>query len=803
MCSRRSLAISQELTYNGVNPGPSFDVHGTVDLGNAYIWEPNIPIGPFTLISNDGSDAVTGHFKSNTKGTDLPEGTTWSTLGKNFKITYMGGDGNDVVLCNVGDGSTAYWMGAMNNRLTVAGNWSLGAIPSSVTATFPPGAAGVVVNDGASLTLGGMKVQGPYSFGGNALVLGGGGIVADTCCTPVMVNLPLVAGAAMSIAANGQPIVLNGNIDTGTYLLTLDGTSRIDVNGRVTNEGTMLAKGSNVVVSSPSVGANTQVTGTMELAGLVQRLDTMAASTLYGVGTSGQTSVRGHVSPGASSATAVGTLHTGDLTLGAESTYDADLTPTTADRLAVAGMVVLGGGTLHLRPQSTPPVLGTAFTIIDNDGADPVSGTFGGLSEGTLFTAGAASYRMSYHGGDGNDVVITAAVEEPPNPPSLATLGIRDAVTGEGAGSTTVDVAILLSARLSSPVKVNVRTRDGSARAGLDYVADAEVVTIPAGALETSVRFTILGDRQYESDEAFLVELSAPEGATLARTEATVLIHDDDVAPRALRSLEYATPGGVSLMLDVLTPATGSGPFPLIVSLNADDRWTPIAGEAPADRELSRGYAVAHVLFRTPAQAKFPAQIADVKTAIRWLRANAVMLNIDPNRLAVWGVATGGHLAALIGTSADVSTLDDLTLGNAAMSSRVRAVVDFYGQTNLSNLTGGCTFHDGADSPETLLLGCRVSACPSIAALASPTSYATRDDAALLALHGEDDCTILPTQSDELVAALATNGVAATTEKLTGVGHGGVAFEQEAVGVRIDAFLDGKIGKVKGRAASH
>jgi dienelactone hydrolase len=799
-----SLAISQELTYNGTYPTPTIDVHGTVDLANAYLWEPSIPIGPFTLIYNDGSDPVTGHLKSQRRGDDLPEGTTW-TAGEHFKITYQGGDGNDVVIFNLGDGSTPYWLGTTSNRLTVASNWSLGAVPSSVTATFPPGAAGAVMNDGAGLTLGGMKVQGTYSFGGNTLVLGGGGIVAETCCTPLTVNLPLVAGAPMTVAANGQPIVLNGEIDTGTYAFTLDGTSRIDVNGAVTNEGTFIAKGSNVVMNSPSVGPNSQLMGTMELAGSMQRLDALAGSMLSGNGSSRVTSIQGHVSPGRGNGSSVGTLHTWDLNLGPQSTFDADLTPITSDRLSVMGQVTLGGGTLHLRPQATPPALGTSFTLIENDGTDSVNGTFAGLPEGTLFTAGTASYRITYHGGDGNDVAIVAAVDDPPPPPpSVVTLGIRDTVTVESDRS--VEVPILLSARATSPVTVNMRTHDGSARAGLDYVADAEVVTIPAGALETSVRFTLLSDRRYESDEAFSVELSAPTGATLSRTEATVLIHDDDAAPRALRALEYASAGGVSLTLDLLTPATGSGPFPLIVSLNADDRWTALAGDAPADRELSRGYAVAHVLFRSPAQARFPAQIADVKAAIRWLRANAQMLSIDPNRIAVWGVATGGHLAALVGTSADVPALDDLTLGNAAMSSRVSAVVDFYGQTNLASLAslnGGCMGHDGADSAETLLLGCRVSACPTIAAQASPTSYATKDDAALLALHGEEDCTILPTQSEELVTALATNGVAATTEKLTGVGHGGVAFEQEATGARIDAFLDGRIGKVKGRAAAH
>ena len=131
--------------------------------------------------------------------------------------------------------------------------------------------------------------------------------------------------------------------------------------------------------------------------------------------------------------------------------------------------------------------------------------------------------------------------------------------------------------------------------------------------------------------------------------------------------------------LDVYLPNAGTGPFPVIVAIHggafmmgdkADGQLTPML------EGLNRGYAVVSVNYRLSSEAAAPAQINDVKAAIRWVRANAAQCNLDPDRIAAWGGSAGGYLAALAGTSGDVAALEDLSQGNPGQSSRVQAVVD-------------------------------------------------------------------------------------------------------------------------------
>ena len=94
-------------------------------------------------------------------------------------------------------------------------------------------------------------------------------------------------------------------------------------------------------------------------------------------------------------------------------------------------------------------------------------------------------------------------------------------------------------------------------------------------------------------------------------------------------------------------------------------------------------------------EAVFPAQIHDCKAAIRWIRVNAEKFRIDPNRIGVWGLSAGGHLAALLGTSGDSPALEGPGK-NEGVSSRVQAVVDWYGPTDLARMGGS---HDLPGSP--------------------------------------------------------------------------------------------------------
>jgi fibronectin-binding autotransporter adhesin len=137
---------------------------------------------------------------------------------------------------------------------------------------------------------------------------------------------------------------------------------------------------------------------------------------LKGTGTVGSVQVLagGRVEPGNSP----GCLNTGNLGLASGTTYAIEINGATVctqyDRTNVTGTVSLGGATLSITKDSGySPIAGASFTIIQNDGSDAVSGTFAGLAEGATFENNGVSYRISYAGGDGNDVVLTVGASAP------------------------------------------------------------------------------------------------------------------------------------------------------------------------------------------------------------------------------------------------------------------------------------------------------------------------------------------------------------------------------------------------------
>ena len=178
-------------------------------------------------------------------------------------------------------------------------------------------------------------------------------------------------------------------------------------------------------------------------------------------------------------------------------------------------------------------------------------------------------------------------------------------------------------------------------------------------------------------------------------------------ATPTFKDVVYAT-ASATQKLDVYLPE-GDGPFPLIINVHGGgfmmgDKSNP----ASADEFLAAGYAVASVDYRLSGEALAPAQIQDVKAAVRFLRANAEQYKLDPQQFAAFGQSAGGNLAALLGTSCGAAALEGADLGNADQSSCVQAVVDWFGPTDFLQMdqqfagTSCPVTHDAADSPESL-----------------------------------------------------------------------------------------------------
>ena len=186
---------------------------------------------------------------------------------------------------------------------------------------------------------------------------------------------------------------------------------------------------------------------------------------------------------------------------------------------------------------------------------------------------------------------------------------------------------------------------------------------------------------------------------------------------------------------------------------------------------------MASIQYRLSGEATFPAQVHDAKGAIRWLRANAEKYGYDPRNITVAGGSAGGHLAALVGTSGGVDPLEGSVGGNADQSSRVQAIIDFYGPTDLYyNATQESARVDTPDGPLWQLLGAKPSETPGQAKLASPVHHVTADDPPLLILHGTEDPQVHLRHSHFLRDAYAKANLPVTLIIIEGAGHGGPQF---------------------------
>jgi acetyl esterase/lipase len=270
------------------------------------------------------------------------------------------------------------------------------------------------------------------------------------------------------------------------------------------------------------------------------------------------------------------------------------------------------------------------------------------------------------------------------------------------------------------------------------------------------------------------------------------------------RDQQYVPDGHERQRLDLYLPGTGTAPFPFILvvhgggwSANDKNNHANLAWVTPLF--LNAGYAVASLNYRLSQHAVYPAQIHDVKAAVRFLRARAGAYGLDPNRVGARGASSGGHLVALLGTSAGVPAIDGV-LGPAEQSVRVRAVIDWFGptdflQSDAHRLPDGATANL-ADSAQSRLIGAPIQSVPTKTQAANPIQYVSPDDPPFLIVHGDRDRTVPHHQSELLRDALKRAGVAVEMRTVVGAGHGGQAptpnipYQTEEMVRTMAAFFD-------------
>ena len=249
----------------------------------------------------------------------------------------------------------------------------------------------------------------------------------------------------------------------------------------------------------------------------------------------------------------------------------------------------------------------------------------------------------------------------------------------------------------------------------------------------------------------------------------------------------YTEAGGTKLAIDIARPGSGNGPFPAVLAIHGGAwRQGNKKDMRPLLLELARrGYVAASPEYRFCPKETFPAQVHDVKAAVRFLKAHAKDYHLDPERVGAVGFSAGAHLAMMLGVTGPEDGLEG-NVASDAPTSKVLAVVNYFGPTDL-----------GADDLPPVsrglvkdFLGGTIEEKREAAAKASPLTYVNKGDAPILSFQGTKDPLVPHTQATKLADAQTKAGVPGRVELLLGFGHGWAGDDLKETAEETYAFFN-------------
>jgi acetyl esterase/lipase len=278
-------------------------------------------------------------------------------------------------------------------------------------------------------------------------------------------------------------------------------------------------------------------------------------------------------------------------------------------------------------------------------------------------------------------------------------------------------------------------------------------------------------------------------------TTQGMLVLDADTVPdraQAMIHIPYAEKSGRTLHLALVAPPWSTETYPLVVFVQGSAwREQQMGARIPILAAVAeRGYVVAFVEYRPSSVAGFPAQVRDVRTALRYLQTNAAEFHIQPGPVAIWGDSSGGHTAVLTALTSEDAYFSDEPVD--APAPEICAVVDYYGPTDISRMNEEPSVQDhrAADSPEGLLIGgVDVLDNPELANRTVLMTHIGEGRALppFLVIHGSADRLVPFGQSIMLVEALREAGQDVTFYKIAGADHGDPSFWKPAT---LDLVVD-------------
>ena len=238
----------------------------------------------------------------------------------------------------------------------------------------------------------------------------------------------------------------------------------------------------------------------------------------------------------------------------------------------------------------------------------------------------------------------------------------------------------------------------------------------------------------------------------------------------------FGTVDRVELKLDLARPVNGKGPYPALIFIHGGGwrhgnrqgyKWQLELAAKRGYVAVSADYRLTKESIGTKAKYPFPAQLHDVKCAVRWLRANAEQYNIDPEHIGAYGQTVGGHLALLLGLT-DSSDGMEGDCGNLNYSSKVQAVINLSGVTDLASFIEEPT---GRTLDVIRLVGGTLEEMPEKYKRASPLTYVSKDDPPVLTIYAAQDFIMPPQQSELLDNKMKELGVSHTLIVQEGAEH--------------------------------
>jgi acetyl esterase/lipase len=319
------------------------------------------------------------------------------------------------------------------------------------------------------------------------------------------------------------------------------------------------------------------------------------------------------------------------------------------------------------------------------------------------------------------------------------------------------------------------------------------------------------------SRRTLLINGSAAAGASVLSVGAPALWAAPPPAYDVqMQTLTYSSRGGKDLVLDLFLPQGVKGRLPVIIFLHGGG-WS--GGTRTTGPDFKRffaqdGFAMASIEYTlTSPTVTFPTNAEDVKTAVRWLRANSKTYNLNPDRIGLWGTSAGGQLSGIVGLSPRGTFEGE---GNLGTSSAVQCVLDAYGPSSFTlmdaetaqeaatlqpiapalaaapPMLGGVVVqpgqpapsgpprgtgigalgpHDAPTSAESKLVGAPIQTVPDKVRIASPLTYVTGNAPPFLLMHGLADNSVPHTQSILTYEALAAANNDVTLRLIDGLPH--------------------------------